>query len=686
MSDDEDVLAELMGLADVDDDKPKKSKKKKDKKDKEKDKDGEKKKKKKKKKDNDVDVEEDDSQEDAPQSPVQSPSKVDLDPSEFMSPSKVKKYSADYFESMLAEIRDKCDKKIKIKSSDRDKFLDACHAYYECWGAKWENEQWLNQLLENNGSQEEIDEAQAYVDESAAAMPKLKTKCIKAALKVFDKIDEDKMDSLEDKLVKGAIVAQATPQYLADFAAQSKENEKLLKKLFGDAELMRDMLRFGGPTKYQYGNAIRIYEECVSTMKDLDKKWEKLNKKIALACALEFAGVIREFDSSVEIDGVARYHHYADAHKNGELDPAFPNFSVWEMRQIVNCDAPNEQMKWCRDMVMNYVPHITFITDEKLRYTYILDTDVRIRKPTWTASPRTYPMILSGGGNQSINSWFGRFLLKSFGLPTWGAKERKFDGYCRWTPDGWEPMHGTKWETSTWQGKTGEDFKIELEARNKAPQQEYWKKLVMLQAFADVIDGDPGSIPEHEVDVLHPERFWRSMAIVSMALLFQTEPEVERTFKREGKHLVETRNEKYKKKYEADLPDDEITDEDGVITIPASRHGFQSGNVMVIDSYEGTKQVNFLADGVVEYEIPDTAEEKTYTLTMEVCTVSAKQNPLSMKINDDDSSEIKIKIPYTMGSWQTMEGPKVNLEPGSMVKFSRPKGSLGLAIKKFIFS
>ena len=165
----------------------------------------------------------------------------------------------------------------------------------------------------------------------------------------------------------------------------------------------------------------------------------------------------------------------------------------------------------------------------------MLDTDVRIRKPEWTGSPRTYQMILSGGGNESINSWFGRFMLRSFGLPCWGAKHHRHkDGFARWTPDGWIIRNGATWENSSWLGKTGLDFKTELEARNKAPQEEYFKKLVTLQCLADVIDGDPSLIPDEEKDVLHGERLWRSLSLVSLELLFQTEPEVKRTFERKG--------------------------------------------------------------------------------------------------------------------------------------------------------
>jgi hypothetical protein len=134
--------------------------------------------------------------------------------------------------------------------------------------------------------------------------------------------------------------------------------------------------------------------------------------------------------------------------------------------------------------------------------------------------------------------------------------------------------------------------------------------------------------------------------------------------------------------YELDEPDAQISVEDGVVTIPPGRHGFTSGNIMVIDNYTGGKQLNFLADGVVEYEIPEDAPSKKYKVTLEVCTVSAKQTPLSLKVNDSDEAEIKITVPYTVGEWITTDAVELDAKPGSVLSFKRPDGSLGLAIKK----
>jgi len=637
--------------------------------------------------------------------------------------SKKDTYSVKYFQGILTIIRIKCERNLKLKTKDKEEFALTCKDYYDMWIEKQDNDRRLTELLDENNNKnnptgqqttEQLVEAQTkYASELDSTMLKRKKRCIKSAMKVFMGLDPDLLTEIEDQIVKGAIIAQATPIKLAEFASKSKTNEKLLKRLFSDAHLMKEMLLHGGARKAEYGNAMRIFTDCmedwkVSSKKKSkggkgkhktdddnadkekeekgDSKWMVVNMKIALACALELASPIYEFDSTTLIDPVERYKHFVDAHKSGELDPSFPFFSVWEMRQIVNCDAPNDQMSWCRKMVMSYAPHLTCLTDITLRYVYMLESDVRIRKPDWTSSPRTYPMVLSGGGNESVNSWFGRFLLKSFGLPSWGSKFRRKEGYTRWTPEGWAALNGADWNNCSWQEKTGKDFKTEVEARNKAPLKEYFKRLVTLQCLADIVDGDPSSILNNEKDVLHADRMWRSMSIVSMELLFQTEPEVKRTFDRKGDSLVVTNCEKYLEKFQNDAHEGDISyDNDlGTVSIPVSSHGFTDGNIVVIESFTGGKQLNFVAGGIVEYEIPDDAPSKTYTLAFEVCTVSSKQPPLLVQSGDDVL--VEIKIPYTKGEWQTTDGIEIAIESGSILRFSRPNGSLGVAVKNIVLS
>ena len=288
------------------------------------------------------------------------------------------KWGVDYFHAILEEIRAKCERKLKIKDRAREAFVSECHDFYDTWMEKQESDQWLSELLEGNNSRnknkgkgnqntEQLIQTQTeFGKELDIVLKQRKKACIKAALHVFMGLKEDSLTRIQELLVKGAIIAQAGPERLAEFASKGKENKKLLKRLFGDTQLMKEMLLHGGAAKYEYGEAIRIFVECMEVSKKKsgkkkrdvedgedfeDDEWSKIHRKIALACSLELASPMYEFDTSIKIDPVARYQHFVEAHKAGELDPAFPFFSIWEMRQIVNCDAPNDQMKWCRQMV-----------------------------------------------------------------------------------------------------------------------------------------------------------------------------------------------------------------------------------------------------------------------------------------------------------------------------------------------
>jgi hypothetical protein len=293
------------------------------------------------------------------------------------------KWGADYFRALLEEIRAKCERKLKINEKDKEAFIMKCHSFYHTWAEKQKNDQRLTELIEGknsknnkNGSQttEQLVEAQTeYGKELDAALIQQKKGCIKSALNVFMGLDEESLNRIQEILVKGAIIAQSTPEKLAEFASKGKQNKKLLKRLFGDTQLMKEMLLHGGAVKYEYGEAIRIFVDCMEVDKSSKKKtgeknkedeegedfedneWSKVHRKIALACALELASPMYEFDTVTNVDPVARYKHFVEAHKAGELDPSFPYFSIWEMRQIVNCDAPNDQMSWCRNMVSSLI-------------------------------------------------------------------------------------------------------------------------------------------------------------------------------------------------------------------------------------------------------------------------------------------------------------------------------------------
>jgi hypothetical protein len=576
-----------------------------------------------------------------------------------------KDYTPAYFAELLNEAQDKCASKAPgIKSSRRKDFVDACELFHDAFEAQ-----------QKATTNEEL-------AESAEAQQNGMKKCVKAANKIFEKLDMLEHEKMEGAVLKGSIIVKATPDGLAAFCEKDKKNGKLIDHLLKSNALMKEMLTNGGASGGNYGNAMKIYTKILASLPEEDDDFSVINRKLGLAVALELATPIFEFDTKVEIDPIKRYHHYSTAFKNGELDPAFPHFSAWEMRHIVNCDAPDAQIKWGRDMMMNYAPYITTITDIKKRYLYILETDVLIRSPNWTSSPRTYQQVLSGGGKDGPNAWFARFICKAFGIPTWGCKQPGRHCLTRWTPTGWEAMQGANWDSCAWAGVSGIDFKGEADARSACSDEDYYKKLVLLDSLAEVVDARRGELAEEEKTILHPHRLWRSLSIIQKALML--EPASADQFERSGKSPVKTNVEKYLEMFEADADDTKVKKKSGKVVIPAAAHGYTNGPTMDIPNFKGGKQLNLLADGSVEFEIPENIETKTWTLELEVCSVHLKQTPI--RVVKDEVDVGVIEPPYTAGEWDTTPGFEVELSGGTVLRFIRERPAFGLAVRKLILS
>ena len=66
-------------------------------------------------------------------------------------------------------------------------------------------------------------------------------------------------DKLDARLIRCAVLANATPRGLAEFAQQGKEEEALIVKLLADVDLMKQMLLADGAKAGKYGQAMQIY-------------------------------------------------------------------------------------------------------------------------------------------------------------------------------------------------------------------------------------------------------------------------------------------------------------------------------------------------------------------------------------------------------------------------------------------
>lgn len=245
------------------------------------------------------------------------------------------KYDLAYFEQKLEEIQEKVYKKAPgIKAAHRKAFVEACEVFHNGYEA-----------LVNASTDEEVEKCMK-------TQAKVMKKCVKAGGKIFPYLDITESSALETALLKGVMIDQATPAGLAEWVAQDPKHEMYIQQMMNSTDMLKFMLTHGGPKDGKWGSAIEIYFNLSSDLSDDADDIVKVNRKLAMAVALELASPIYEFDTRVKVDPIKRYHHYANAYKKGELDPSFPHFSVWELRHVVNCDAPDEQLKWGREMMM----------------------------------------------------------------------------------------------------------------------------------------------------------------------------------------------------------------------------------------------------------------------------------------------------------------------------------------------
>jgi len=260
-------------------------------------------------------------------------------------------------------------------------------------------------------------------------------------------------DKLDAQLMKVAVLTEASPEGLAAFAQQGKENQALIDQLLSNPVLMKQMLvadgaKFGKQQRNKpqppahYGPAMKIYTDI---QKASPKAKDGVLQQLALAVALELAIPV---PSSNIIDPVKRYLDYEKAYLDGDLDPAFATFDAWELRFVVDGNEADWVRVWGREMLRNYRPDHILTTSDGGRYAGMVRTNVlygggrtRQDRPELAG----YQNILMNGGICGRRAFFGRFILRCFGIPSTARPSRAHGALVRWTPKGWIPYLGPRW-------------------------------------------------------------------------------------------------------------------------------------------------------------------------------------------------------------------------------------------------
>jgi hypothetical protein len=495
-------------------------------------------------------------------------------------------------------------------------------------------------------------------------------------------------DGLDARLVQCAVLTEATPRGLAAFAQQGKEQEALAAKLLADAALMKQMLLAGGASEGQYGRALQIYMAIQAAS---PKAGEGLFQRLALGTALEHAVPVPQShpqaatNAPAFVDPVKRYLHFEKACLDGELDPGFKDLTAWDYRMVVDGDEPDSILAWGREMLRNYRPDHISTPDYRWRYVKAVKTDVQYgsqeqKNDLPTLHP--YQNMINTGGVCGRRAFFGRFILRCFGIPTVARPQSGHAALAHWTPGGWVINLGAGWEWG-WTRKHGEglDFLATTQARNAGSAYEQVQRARWIGGAL----GEARCLGFHD----EPSGFWNGVALYRQRAIIEESKAV--ALAAVGQDIAEANESKEEDvavKVEGTEADRTIlAGADGVITIPAAacvNTSTNAGTIVFMKSPLGGLQMHYERVGKpatfeCTVQVPQAG---TYALSARVVTVSPGQN-LRVRPNDAQAP-IVLPLPYTVGMWQKSEPVEIALAKGkNVLQFYRVAPYRGLTIRDF---
>ena len=256
---------------------------------------------------------------------------------------------------------------------------------------------------------------------------------------------------LDDKLAKFVVLNEASPAGLAAWGKEGKAHIALIERLLNDPALMKQMLVADGARDGKYGRAMAIY---TAIQKASSKAADGILQRLALAVALEHAvpqgqrNAQALTDAPKTVDPVQRYLSYEKAYLDGELDPAFSNLDTWNLRFVVDGEEPDAIAAWGREMLRNYRPDHILNDNYGWRYVNVVPSEVRYGSGDVKHDRpelQFFQNILMNGGVCGRRAFFGRFILRAFGIPTIARPSRGHAALAHWTPKGWVVNLGPRW-------------------------------------------------------------------------------------------------------------------------------------------------------------------------------------------------------------------------------------------------
>jgi hypothetical protein len=536
---------------------------------------------------------------------------------------------------------------------------------------------------ELTGAKTSQEGAQRTLDDSIAA-------CEAAGFQILDELDQSLCSASFDDtdLITYVTLKTVGAKKWAEWCAKGETEAAMITSTLFDASVLRSFHGAGGgPRANNWLKAIEIHSQLHPSSRQ-----HPVLRRLALAVALELAGDIPVKVVQHDLDPLERYLHYEKAYLEGELDPVFEQLSAWELRMVIDSDASEEELALARQGLRNYRPDHVLTDDPQWRYCRIVRTDVGYTQPDWYKPKRSYDQILSGGGKCGPRAWYGRFICKAFGVPTWGCKQPGHAAMARWTSNGWQTCLGGGLRVSNWENKTGPFFNAEMKALYAVRSEDaYLRRIWRLWMVGNAID----AIGEHSRDLLgraipSARCPWKSLALLQMQRLAARAPSLEPLYPRT--HQVETILEKT---LSAPAANEQILNDTrhGVTVVPATCAS-NKARCTDMPCFEGGKQLLLGENNAeVEYALQPhhlKAGAASYRLTIRVCTVHRNEDSATVSFTTSSgggsaaaTQTFSVAIPYTSGMWQDTDPVLVTLAPdsGAVVKLVRGSRKYAISIR-----
>ncbi len=495
--------------------------------------------------------------------------------------------------------------------------------------------------------------------------------------------------TLDAKLAKYVVLLDATPHGLAAFAQQGEAQRTLIDKMLSADDLLVRMAVADGAKDGNYGQAMEIYRNIWNAS---DNVAEGPLRRLALAISLEHAVPVKQrnavarTDAPATVDPVKRYLHFEKALLDGELDPAFKDLSTWEYRMAVDGEEPDEILAWGREMLRSYRPdHIT-TSDYRWRYVAAVRSDIKYGSQDNKYDKdelQFFQNILMNGGVCGRRAFFGRFMLRAFGIPTTARPQRGHAALAHWTPDGWVVCLGGGWGAGWTKTRYNKDLDFLATTQARAVGEPFmlvkraqWIGDVMGESRVfGFLSGNPG--------------FWYGVSLYTQRGII--EDAKAKTLAAVGEDIGEANETREKveiaKVTLADADRKVSIDRKGVITIPAaatSKPTKSTGKIIFLNSHLGGKQLHYSRTGGHQgfeytFDVPSAGK---YALTAGVVTPSWKQS-LLLAVNNA-REPVEIALPHTVGLWDKTEPVVIELAKGrNVLRFSREGDVKGVTIKDF---